>query len=102
MHIVHFSVNKLRQSDKQLTIQNQVTRFISIPILRQYNQRCHRGLPLQVWLNNNGNLNTIVCLCPPSFYGNFCQYQNQRVSLTLQFQTFSDSRQTLFALIIAL
>ncbi|CAF0830570.1 unnamed protein product [Rotaria sordida] len=102
MRIVHFAVNKLRQSDKQLTIQNQMTRFISIPILRQYDQRCHRGLPLQVWLNNNGNLNTIVCLCPPSFYGNFCQYQNQRVSLTLQFQTFSDSRQTLFALIIAL
>ncbi|CAF4303596.1 unnamed protein product, partial [Rotaria sordida] len=31
-----------------------------------------------------------------------CQYQNQRVSLTLRFQTFSDSRRTLFALIILL
>ncbi|CAF3119902.1 unnamed protein product [Rotaria sp. Silwood2] len=29
-------------------------------------------------------------MCPPSFYGDLCQYQNQRVSLTLQIQLTSD------------
>ena len=68
----------------------------------QYEQRCHRGLPLRVWLDSEQNLTNTTCLCPPSFYGNICQYQNQRVSLTIQFQTYSDSRQTLFALVVSL
>ena len=28
----------------------------------------------------------IWCLCPPSYYGSRCQYQNERVSLTIQFR----------------
>ncbi|CAF0930088.1 unnamed protein product [Adineta steineri] len=77
---VYFSINKLKQSDKQLTTQNQITRFNSIPISRQYDQRCHRGFLLHVWLNNDENLNTTACLCP----------------------AYSDSTRTLFALIISL
>ena len=63
---------------------------------------CHRGLPLQVWLENDGTSSTLTCLCPPSFYGDRCQYQNQRVSLTLKFQASSHSRRTLFAVLATL
>ena len=41
---------------------------------------CRRGIPIY-----NAQLNQYVCLCPPSHYGSNCEYQNQRVSLTIQF-----------------
>ncbi|CAF0987272.1 unnamed protein product, partial [Rotaria sordida] len=104
--LVYFSLGKLTNSANQM-IQQYTNEMILQSstrqmIIHQYEQRCHRGLPLRIWLNIDKNLTTIACLCPPSFYGNMCQYQNQRVSLTLRFQTFSDSRRTLFALIILL
>ncbi|CAF4660179.1 unnamed protein product [Rotaria sp. Silwood1] len=68
----------------------------------QYELRCHRGFDLRVWLNNEKNLTTNTCFCPPSFYGNMCQYQNERMSLTIKFRALSDSWSTLFAIIISL
>ena len=65
-------------------------------------QHCHRGFPLQIWLDKQKNLTKDVCLCPPSFYGNICQYQNQRLSITLQFRATSDSSQIPFIFIISL
>ncbi|CAF3548055.1 unnamed protein product [Rotaria sp. Silwood1] len=104
--LVFFSLGKLMNSTDQMTQQHRNEIILHSPTrqttIQQYQQHCHRGLPLRIWLNINQNLTTITCLCPPSFYGNMCQYQNQRVSLTLRFQTFSDSRRTLFALIISL
>ncbi|UJR06985.1 hypothetical protein I4U23_011273 [Adineta vaga] len=44
---------------------------------------CHYGIPLFY-----GNKNkTKVCLCPPNYYGSRCQWQNQRISLTIQIKT---------------
>ena len=63
---------------------------------------CHRGLLVQVWSHVNRTSSNITCLCPPSFYGDRCQYQNQRVTLTLKFQAFSYSRRTLFAILVTL
>ncbi|CAF3742556.1 unnamed protein product [Adineta steineri] len=40
---------------------------------------CNRGIPL-LFKNNQ----TKTCLCPPSYFGNRCHLQNQRISLTLQ------------------
>ncbi|CAF4619761.1 unnamed protein product [Rotaria sp. Silwood2] len=46
----------------------------------------------QVWLCHQGTLIYVgeneseQCLCPPNYYGDRCQYQNQRVSLTLRIQ----------------
>jgi hypothetical protein len=51
---------------------------------------------------NNKNKLTNACLCPPSFYGSQCQYQNQRISLTMKFQVSSHSYQTPFAIVISL
>ncbi|CAF4081396.1 unnamed protein product, partial [Adineta steineri] len=42
---------------------------------------CNRGLVVNTWVTNNSFEN--ICMCPPSYYGPLCQYQNQRISLTL-------------------
>ena len=63
---------------------------------------CYHGLPLQVVLNSEKGLTTKTCLCPPSYYGDRCQYQNQRVSLILQVKTPASSVQTPFLIIVSL
>ncbi|CAF4455972.1 unnamed protein product [Rotaria sp. Silwood2] len=40
---------------------------------------CNRGI--RILFNDQ---NTQKCLCPPSYFGSQCQWQNQRISLTLQ------------------
>ncbi|CAF1343097.1 unnamed protein product [Adineta steineri] len=44
---------------------------------------CNRGLIMHLRSENDSFDN--VCMCPPSYYGHLCQYQNQRISLTLHF-----------------
>ena len=45
----------------------------------------------------------MTCLCPPSYYGNRCQYQSQRVSLSLQFTQLCETLCTKsYAIIISL
>ncbi|CAF2788306.1 unnamed protein product [Rotaria sp. Silwood2] len=70
--------------------------------ISEYESYCHRGLPVQVLLGSQKNLTRKVCFCPPSYYGDRCQYQNQRVSLTLEINAPSKSRQTFFVLVISL
>lgn len=43
-------------------------------------EHCHQGILVLM----SGN-ETKKCLCPPSYFGEQCQWQNQRISLTLQF-----------------
>ena len=45
------------------------------------NSPCYRGIALLT----STNPETKVCLCPPNYFGDQCQWQNQRISLTLQF-----------------
>ena len=42
---------------------------------------CNRGILVYV-----GTEYMELCLCPPSYYGNQCQFQSQRVSLTVKFR----------------
>ncbi|CAF1457168.1 unnamed protein product [Adineta ricciae] len=66
-------------------------------------RRCHRGLDLRVWLNESLYGYTSTCLCPPGYYGNQCQYQNERISLVIQFSVSTESWQiplTILALLI--
>ena len=100
--IVHFSLHTIRESARPSPISQQETFSFESSLPRIYDYRCHRGIPIRVWLNMSANMSETTCLCPSSFYGDQCQYQNQRVSLTIQFQTFSHSRRTPFALVIAL
>jgi hypothetical protein len=52
-------------------------------------------------LIKNGNDSEVICLCPPAYYGRLCEYQNERVSLTVQMKVSSDWR-TVFVIVIAL
>ncbi|CAF2407670.1 unnamed protein product [Rotaria sp. Silwood2] len=103
--MIHFALHRLDNSTKYTTQRNTKILAPSSSITRKIcydEQPCRHGIPLRVWLNEEKNLTIMACLCPPSFYGNRCQYQNQRISLTMQFQTISDSRRTLFAIIVSL
>lgn len=42
---------------------------------------CNRGILVYVGIEKEEH-----CLCPPSYYGHRCQFQSQRISLTLQFE----------------
>jgi hypothetical protein len=79
------------QLDNNINSVNKITES-PIQISPQHKSRCHHGI----------HLRNDVCLCPPSSYGSDCQYQNDRISLAIQFQALSDSRQTQFTIIILL
>ena len=55
--------------------------------------RCNRGLNIRL-------RDQFKCICPPSYYGDVCQYQNQRVSLTLQIHSDVEVRVN-FAVLVA-
>ena len=48
---------------------------------------CNRGIVLFV-----GRREQRRCLCPPTYYGDRCQFQNQRVGLVLKFTTLDPLR----------
>ncbi len=56
--------------------------------------RCNRGLNIRL-------RQEYKCLCPPSYYGDLCEYQNQRVSLTIRVRTEGEWR-VIFAFLITL
>lgn len=41
---------------------------------------CNHGLYVRLWLGRNNF--SYKCFCPPNYYGDICQYQKQRVSIT--------------------
>ena len=99
--IVHFSISDdisdLHQPPLVKTNQLFPSPHISQRKTPSDNQ-CHRGLTLRLWSASP----SIACLCPPSYYGSHCQFQNQRISLTLQFRALSDAWQTTFVIVILL
>lgn len=58
---------------------------------------CNRGIAVLHGFNQ-----TIVCLCPPNYFGDRCEWQNQRVSLTLQLfsRNFTSNHVALQAIIM--
>ncbi|CAF1285960.1 unnamed protein product [Adineta steineri] len=56
---------------------------------------CHRGILID---DNN------TCLCPPSYYGNRCQYQQAHVSIIIQVMksTYFDQQYDLFSFVVML
>lgn len=55
-----------------------------------WNETCNRGVPISSLSHKSTSI--VSCLCPPSYYGDKCQYQNQRVSFTLQIRLIADWR----------
>ncbi|CAF1606602.1 unnamed protein product [Rotaria magnacalcarata] len=99
--VVHFQLSSDGNLINNVTKSNE-NRIHTHLFSRQTRQNCHRGFPLRVWLDKYRNLTITTCLCPPSFYGDVCQYQNQRISLTLQFRALSDAWRTPFVLVVLL
>jgi hypothetical protein len=102
---IYFILDRMSNSVEYKTKNIENTMFSSSSVtemFRQHQPRCHRGLDLRVWLNNKSGSTTYTCLCPPSYYGDICQYQNQRISLSIQFRALSNSWQTPFAIVILL
>jgi hypothetical protein len=61
-------------------------------------ETCHRGILIYV-----GSELKIFCLCPPSYFGDRCQYQSERVSLTIEFSRLcAPSCEGIFGIIINL
>jgi len=90
--LIYFSLyrdNNLKIESTSILLKNEIK--------QQYQFPCHRGLPLRI-----RNSTTIVCLCPSHYYGNRCEYENDRISLSIQFRTLSDSWKTLFSIVILL
>ncbi|UJR32526.1 hypothetical protein I4U23_019988 [Adineta vaga] len=52
----------------------------------QWTHYCNRGIKIEKYTNNGTFSN---CLCPPSYYGDLCEYQNQRLSLSLQLSSIN-------------
>jgi hypothetical protein len=103
--IVHFSLDRIMNSVEDQTNNIENTNLPPLSLIdnsREQYLRCHRGLDLKIWLDSESNLTATTCLCPPSYYGDRCQYQNERVSLSIQFRASSNSWQIPFAIIISL
>ncbi|CAF1112095.1 unnamed protein product [Adineta steineri] len=103
--VIYFTIDGMKKSleDQTKHIENEVRS--SSPIITKSDQHqlhCHRDINLRIWLNNKKNITKITCLCPPSYYGDKCQYQNQRVSLSVRFQASPNSWQIPFAIVILL
>ncbi|CAF3762335.1 unnamed protein product [Adineta steineri] len=87
------SLSPSTQLKTQLIQNKQISRSINTNLWR-----CNRGLP--IYIRTNNDMNKLHCLCPPSYYGDACQYQNQRVSLTLQIRATSDWLKLFIILIV--
>ena len=61
---------------------------------------CNRGLDAFMAISYETDLFQRKCFCPPSYYGNQCQYQSDRVSLTLRMRFASNHRSAFVFLII--
>ena len=78
-HAIPFlNVQQLIEYDISETTNEQSSNlFIPHSIFQQWNSHYHRGVDLRV--SSNKSIKKLS-LCPPSFYGNHCQYQNQRIA----------------------
>ena len=95
------------------TSSNQVTKTTYDWPIKQYNDatnfvsesedltllvRCNHGISVHSWLGY-GNY-TSICFCPPNYYGDMCEYQNDRVSLILTIST--NKGHDLYAVVVSL
>ncbi|CAF1215746.1 unnamed protein product [Adineta steineri] len=76
------------------TIQNTFKQLIVFS-LGQTNYLNKNRINLRIWLNNNKSI--LIYLYPFSYYD--LQYQNQRISLTINIQSILEYRQILFGII---
>ncbi|CAF5019283.1 unnamed protein product, partial [Rotaria sp. Silwood1] len=73
-------------------------RHVSLSKSSPVNLYCNRGIPVRIRTLDDKHYE---CLCPPAYYGDTCQFQNERVSLTLGIRAPSNWR-IVFSLILTL
>ncbi|CAF1408465.1 unnamed protein product [Adineta steineri] len=82
-------------------IQNDMIKTEKISTIKHNNDPrlwlCNKGFVLLV-----GKHETQQCLCPESYYGDLCQYQNQRVSLTIRLRQENFNKLNVIGIIIRL
>ena len=83
----------------QRTEQHHVTRFTA----RKSDDsmwlwRCNHGLSVRHW--RGGKNITYKCFCSPSYYGDRCQYQNQRIAFTARIRVINVN--TVYTIMISL
>lgn len=74
--------------ENQLKIVDKPLKSIRQRIIPNRLHYCHRGVDIDVWHDEQIKH---ACFCPPSYYGDRCQYQSQRISLTVKFQALTAS-----------
>lgn len=67
-------------------------------LVLEWASKCNRGILASFKFVTSGN--GYKCFCLPSYYGDFCQYQSQRVSLAVKLETVDD--RGIYALLIRL
>ena len=60
--------------------------------------RCNHGILVNTWLGYRNY--TSICFCPPNYYGEMCEYQNDRISLILTLST--DKKHDFYAVVVSL
>ncbi|CAF1223530.1 unnamed protein product [Adineta ricciae] len=102
----HFTIKGFSQSSENEVDDDETIEIASLnkyrPIRLLDDPRCYRGLDVRVWLNKSINIYTSACLCPPSYYGDRCQYQNERLSLSIRFHASALARQSPFMILVSL
>ncbi|CAF2407179.1 unnamed protein product [Rotaria sp. Silwood2] len=73
----YFSLVSINVTVRQATQVDRRT-VVNSPMFENY-WYCNRGIHM-LFENNK----TTKCLCPPSYFGERCQWENQRISLTIQ------------------
>ncbi|CAF0930075.1 unnamed protein product [Adineta ricciae] len=101
LKLKHFTIKGFHETATEEENTNELLNEYK-PISLLDNRRCLRGLDVRVWLNQPLNLYTSTCFCPPNYYGDQCQYQNQRVSLAIRFHVSTQLRHTQLAVLILL
>jgi hypothetical protein len=84
------SIPTAQRNEQQAKGQVIAKNIRSEPVTIGWAWRCNRGLDVVTWLGDETFINQ--CFCPPSYYGDLCEYQNQRVSLTLKLITVDRHR----------
>ncbi|UJR06764.1 hypothetical protein I4U23_011051 [Adineta vaga] len=99
----NYSIQSITAYDSSVSIIQEVTSSIqsnSIENIKHVDGWiCNRGIG--IYIRSDINQSKFYCLCPPSYYGDRCEYQNQRVSITLQVRIIYDWR-IVFSFIIML
>ena len=78
----HYWEKKSAEEHELIPCCDKKTRNSSYRISLREAWLCNRGIPVYM----DPEKRHMHCLCSKSYYGDRCQYQNQRVSLTVQFQ----------------